>query len=209
LQKQFEATQVAKPTFESRYQVKEDKLNDIMKLDLIENKSKEEIKEIWYEYHKQKDCISGVLTKEQFMKMFELGKKYNTFLLPLPRDHGYEFIMSQFYGTKIYMTPLLWYQVHKENAPECLTMIHYTELMDSKDIVLMKGEIDIKSINVQEAQCLANELQMYYSSDNPHRLELLKTFNEQPNNFKHMDLITNLETISFDSYPGDSLLAKK
>lgn len=32
-------------------------------------------------------------------------------------------------------------QVHKENAPECLTMVHYTELTE-KGIILMRGEYD-------------------------------------------------------------------
>lgn len=180
-----------------------------MKLELIQDKTKEEITEIWHQYHKQKDCIVGVLNREQFEKMFERGKKYNTFLLPLPREQGYEFIMCQFHGLKVHLTPLLWYQTHKENAPECLTMIHYTELLESKGIVLMKGEYDIKSINVTEAQCLVNELQMYYNSDHPQRLKLLKTFTERPDEFRHMDLIAHLETISFDAGASGKLLSKK
>ena len=33
-------------------------------------------------------------------------------------------------------------KAHKENAPECLGMVHYTELMEDKGIVLMVGEYD-------------------------------------------------------------------
>lgn len=33
------------------------------------------------------------------------------------------------------------FQVHKENAPECLTVVHYTELKD-RGLVLMRGEYD-------------------------------------------------------------------
>ena len=32
-------------------------------------------------------------------------------------------------------------QAHKENAPECLTMTHYTDLSE-KGLVLMRGEYD-------------------------------------------------------------------
>lgn len=32
--------------------------------------------------------------------------------------------------------------MHKENAPECLTMIYFSEFADNKNIVLMKGEYD-------------------------------------------------------------------
>lgn len=167
-----------------------------MKVDMIRDKSRKEIIEIWREYHKQKDCICGTMTPEQYDRMFEHGKQYSTFLLPLPREHGYEFIMCQFYGSEVHMTPLLWYQTHKENAPECLTMIHYTELRDDKDVILMRGEFDTKLLDAQEAQCLANELQLYYCTDNEQRLQLLETFTHKPNEFKHMDLIAQLETIS-------------
>lgn len=179
-----------------------------MKVELIEDKTKDEISQIWQEYHKNKDCIAGILNAEQYERIFELGIKYPTFLLPLPREKGYEFIMVQFHGSEIHMTPLLWFQTHKENAPECLTMIHYCELKDTKGIVLMRGEFDIKSINVQEAQCLANELQLYYSNEDPKRLELIKTFTENPDSFKHMDLIAQLETISLTSENKNSKLAE-
>ena len=174
------------------------KLSDIMKLELIADKGKEEIIEIWLNYHKLKSCISGAMTSAQFDQLYKRGKDYPTFLLPLPREHGYEFIVSQFNGTEIHMTPLIWYQTHKENAPECLTIHHYTELKDIKGIVLMRGEFDDKSMTVQEAQCLANELQLYYATanDDSPRTKLLKKFVEKPDEFKHMDLIAQLETIT-------------
>ncbi|EFN84945.1 ATP synthase mitochondrial F1 complex assembly factor 1 isoform X4 [Harpegnathos saltator] len=188
----------AKPVLEPGTRTKGAQLSNIMKVDMIRDKSTEEIMEIWKEYHKQKDCICGTMTSEQYDKMFARGKQYSTFLLPLPREHGYEFIMCQFYGSEVHMTPLLWYQTHKENALECLTMIHYTELRDDKGIVLMRGEFDTKLLSVQEAQCLANELQLYYCTDNEHRLQLLDMFTHKPNEFKHMDLIAQLETISLE-----------
>lgn len=188
----------AKPNLQSTTQTQAPRLDAVMKVDMIQDKSKEEIIEIWKEYHKQKDCICGTMTPEQYDKMFERGNKYPIFLLPLPRDHGYEFIVIQFAGTEIHMTPLLWYQTHKENAPECLTMVHYNELRDSHGVVLMRGEFDKKVLNVQEAQCLANELQLYYATDNSHRQQLLETFTNKPDEFKHMDVIAQLETISLE-----------
>lgn len=188
----------AKPQLDEGNQPRQVQLDTIMKVDMIRDKTKDEIINIWKDYHKDKDYISGILTPEQFDKMFERGKKYSTFLLPLPRKEGYEFIVIQFYGLEIHMTPLLWYQAHKENAPECLTMVHYTEFKDDKGIVLMRGEFDDKCINVQEAQCLANELQLYYCTDNAKRLQLLETFTNRPDEFKHMDLIAQLETIQLE-----------
>lgn len=166
-----------------------------MKVELIADKTAEEIKSIWTEYHKQKSCISAAMSVEQYKKMRERGELHPTFLLPLPRDNGYEFIVTQFHEDEVHMTPLLWYQTHKENAPECLTLYHFTELSD-KDLVLMRGEYDANSINAVEAQCLANELQLYYALDDTKRLNLLERFTHRPDEFKHMDLVAQLEYIS-------------
>ena len=72
----------------------------------------------------------------------ERFQQFNTFLFPLPRDQGYEFFVVQFLGQEAHFTSLINYQAHKENAPECLNMMHYTEMAESKGIVLMVGEYD-------------------------------------------------------------------
>lgn len=85
-------------------------------------------------------------------------------------------------------------KVHTENAPECLTMVHYTEFME-KGLILMRGEYDHTILNGQEAQCLANELQMFYFKNDPAKLALLDIFTNHPDKFKHTDLINVVENI--------------
>lgn len=86
--------------------------------------------------------------------------------------------------------------MHKENAPECLNVVHYTEFSDELGTVLMRGEYDTKVINAQEAQCLANQLQLYYAQHNESKINLLKRFTREPDSFKHMDVIKELEKLS-------------
>lgn len=75
--------------------------------------------------------------------------------------------MLQFAGNEVHFTPLISYQVeiqikfgtfliialnlkymyffqqtHKENAPDCLAITYYTELLDDKNLVLLRGEFD-------------------------------------------------------------------
>ncbi|XP_062124268.1 ATP synthase mitochondrial F1 complex assembly factor 1 [Drosophila sulfurigaster albostrigata] len=170
------------------------KLSDIMKLELLEDKNAEEISKIWLEYHKTKDVLAATLTKAQYETLTSRAKEHPIFLLPLPRSEGFEFIMLQFAANTVHFTPLLAYQVHHENAPECLTLVHYTEVED-KGIVLMRGEYDSKVLTAQEAQCLANELQMFYYKTDESKLKLLETFTKRPDEFKHMDLIKEVENI--------------
>lgn len=171
------------------------KLEDIMKLDLINDKLTEEIKAIWLEYHRKKDVLAATLTTEQFNQIMKIAKQHPIFILPLPRSQGYEFFVLQFAANTIHFTPLLCYQVHKENAPECLNIVHYVELKD-KNLILMRGEYDIKVISAQEAQCLVNQLQLYYGMNNEKKLKIMETFTKSPDSFKHMDLIKELENLS-------------
>lgn len=169
-----------------------------MKMDLLNDKTVDEIKHIWLEYHKTKDVIAAVITKDQFDQLMQRAKEYPLFLIPIPRSEGFEFIMLQFAANTVHFTPLLCYQAHKENAPECLNIVHYTELED-KGIVLMRGEYDINVLNAQEAQCLANQLQLYYAQNSESKLALLEKFNKHPDSFRHMDLIDELSNLSIET----------
>ncbi|XKL65731.1 hypothetical protein PGB90_009151 [Kerria lacca] len=131
--------------------ISKNNLEKIMKIDLIKEKSGEEIKQIWEEFHKSKEnTISATVPITSFRLIQEKSKIHPIFLLPLPRNQGYEFIMLQFTENEIHFTPLISYQMHKENAPECLTMIYFSEFADNKNIVLMKGEYD-KNVIVKYA----------------------------------------------------------
>ena len=176
-------------------------LDDILKLDLLRDKSPQEITEIWNSYHKTKDCIFAAIPSDTYDKMFWMSSKYKTFIFPIPRTNGqqtdgnnYEFILSQFNGHKCFFTPLIAYQTHKELAPVCLTIHHFPELQKDKQIVLMLGEYDSNLLNGFEAQCLANQLQWYYSAEqNMRQSILLHRFNVEPSLFNHMEVIEELE----------------
>lgn len=60
----------------------------------------------------------------------------------------------------------------------------------------MRAEYDKNVINAQEAQCLINQLQMYYSQNVQTKLDLLKRFTHEPDNFKHTDIINELQNLS-------------
>ncbi|RVE50052.1 hypothetical protein evm_005258 [Chilo suppressalis] len=193
--RQFSSSLNPKESLKDNAPVKENKLEDIFKIDLVKDKDSVEIQTIWEEYYKRKEVISATIPKEVYTQLQMNMKKFPTFLFPLPRSQGYEFIMCQNFGHTVHFTPLLAYQVHKENAPECLTVIHYTELAD-KGIILMKGEYDKNVLNGKEAQCLANQFQIYYNGNDQNKLEMLEKFTKRPDDFKHMELISELENIT-------------
>ncbi|XP_046405393.1 ATP synthase mitochondrial F1 complex assembly factor 1 [Ischnura elegans] len=171
-------------------------LNDVMKVDLIKDKTKEEIQEIWTKYFSSKDGIAGVVPRDVYLNIRWKSKMHPLFVLPLPRSQGYEFMMFQFNNNEIHFTSLINYQAFKENAPECLTMVYYDEMMQDKGIVLMRGEFDKNVLDSKEATCLANQIQLYYGENNEKRDKLLARFTNSPEEFKHMDLIAELECLT-------------
>ncbi|CAF4818839.1 unnamed protein product [Pieris macdunnoughi] len=193
--RQFSSVLNPKENLQSNVSIEDKKLDAIFKTDLVKDKDASEIQVIWEEYHKDKEVICATIPLQLYEDMRPRTKDNPTFIFPLPRAQGFEFIMCQISGHSVHFTPLLAYQVHKENAPECLTMIHYTELAD-KGIVLMRGDYDKNVLGGQEAQCLANQFQMYYNGKDAEKLNLLKSFTISPQSFNHMDLIAQLEKIT-------------
>lgn len=190
---------------------KEKTLEDVMKIDLIADKSAEEISTLWKAFFiAKKEKLCAVIPSATFRKMKELYGLHKTFLLPLPRKDGYEFFIVQFLGNEAHFTSLINYQAYNENAPEVMTLVHYTDVAESKEIVLMVGEFDGNSLSLQEAQCLANQVEMYYCNPSESKKYLLDTFTFKPQEFKHQDLVDQLENISLlTEEPSSSKAAKK
>ncbi|KAA0200653.1 hypothetical protein HAZT_HAZT003066 [Hyalella azteca] len=172
------------------------KLDSIMKTELLRYKNAEEVTFLWNQHWQNFPVISGVMKGQLYDSIRATATTYDKFLFALPREQGYEFILAQFAGPEVHFTPLINYQAYQENAPECLTMVHYTELQESLDIVLMRGEYDT---NTLEAQFLANQVQLYYSGVEPSKTALLKLFHEQPQNFSHMDLVKEFDKLDLSA----------
>merc|ERR1719435_301012 len=199
--KDFPPPGTAKPSVTSP--VREKSLNTIMKVELLADKTAEEIAQIWREHYASKDAVAAVIPVETYKIMQERFKEFNTFLFPLPRDMGYEFIVVQFLGHEAHFSTLINYQAHKENAPECLSMVHYTELAEEKGIVLMVGEYDKDVINPREAKCLADQVEIYYSRPSETKLDLLNKFTKSPQYFNHMDLINEMNNLEIEAMPAE------
>lgn len=84
-----------------------------MKVDLLQDKSAEEVEDIWLQYHKQKkEILVATIPSSTFNLLTERSMKYPLFILPLPRSQGFEFFLLQFSGNTVHFTPLLCYQVN-------------------------------------------------------------------------------------------------
>jgi len=156
-------------------------LQDLIHMDKIQNRTAEEISQIWTTFLQEKSSLSAIIPNETYSKLKERMTKYPMFVLPLGRDEGSEFFLTQCFGDKHLFTSLLEYQLHKDTAPTYLINHHFTELSDSKGIVLIYGNILSSNIQLQQAQQLAHLLQYFYLVDN--NFEIVKSFHENPQDF--------------------------
>lgn len=114
----------------------------------------------------------------------------------MPRDEGVEFFLLQFNYHQVIFTSLLEFKAKGQEARPYLTITHFPELIKSKDIVLMKGEItDTKLLSTANAQYLAFALQQFYVTGGDAKRKLLETFHTKPQEFDYNQVIKEMENI--------------
>ncbi|XP_074762364.1 ATP synthase mitochondrial F1 complex assembly factor 1 isoform X2 [Athene noctua] len=172
---------------------KDKTLDSILNVEMVKEKSAEEIKQIWNQYFSAKDTVYAVIPAEKFDLIWKRAQKCPSFLYALPRKEGYEFFVGQWSGTELHFTSLINIQTQGETAPSQLVLYHYPELQKEKGIVLMTAEMDSKFLVVHEAQCLANQVQLFYAADHSETYKLVETFNHRSSEFKYMSVIAELE----------------
>lgn len=96
----------------------------------------------------------------------------------------------------VLFTPLAEYKARQEYAQPYLILTHYTDLANSHNVVLMRGEITPNvALNSTDAQVLAVRMQLFYNDTGKGgdieqaRRELLRTFHEAPEEFNVEALI--------------------
>lgn len=166
-------------------------LDSILNMDLVQDKTGPEISQIWTQYFSTKDTISAAIPTETFERMQTRAQSCPTFLFALPRSDGYEFFVGQWSRLELHFTSLINLQKMGDSAPSQLVLVHYPELKH-KDIVLMTANRDHSAMGVSEAQCLANQVQLFYGS-NGGAFRLVEAFNHNATEFRHMDVIAELE----------------
>ncbi|XP_013884397.1 ATP synthase mitochondrial F1 complex assembly factor 1 [Austrofundulus limnaeus] len=177
-------------------------LGSILNLDLIQDKTGEEISELWMKYYSAKDTISAVIPSDTYDVMSSRSKSCPMFLYALPQKEGYEFFVGQWSGSELHFTSLINVQTLGENAPSQLVLYHYPDLKEQKGVVLLTAERDPRFMTVQQAQCLANQVQLFYGTRRSETYGLLETFNHRPADFRHMMVIAELEQSGLGSASG-------
>ncbi|KAF7202887.1 ATP synthase mitochondrial F1 complex assembly factor 1 [Nothobranchius furzeri] len=201
--KQAEFVQLMEEEFEKRDKMaagdeasggftKNKTLGSILNMEMIKDKTGEEIAELWTRYYSAKDTISAVIPSHTYEVIFSRSQTCPMFLYALPQKDGYEFFVGQWSRHELHFTSLINVQTLGETAPSQLILYHYPDLKE-RGVVLMTAEMDPKFITIHQAQCLANQVQLFYGAQRQETYRLVETFNYHPADFRHMSVIAELE----------------
>eukprot|EP01111_Echinosteliopsis_oligospora_P016239 TRINITY_DN665_c0_g1_i1.p1 TRINITY_DN665_c0_g1~~TRINITY_DN665_c0_g1_i1.p1 ORF type:complete len:204 (-),score=35.71 TRINITY_DN665_c0_g1_i1:28-639(-) len=166
-------------------------LDSIADVQLLSKESPSTISQIWIERHKQQECISAVIPAPYYMTMKSRALSAPNFVIPLPRDTGV--VTSVYFQAKddlFLFTSLLDFQHHGKTANPWLTVRHFTELADSKQIVLMRGDPSLGQVSVVESQYLYNQIRLFLLDND--KFKLMVKFNETPEEFDYDEVLSEL-----------------
>lgn len=180
----------------SRSMTKKRTLDSIMNIDQVKDLQPEAIRAIWITFLSEIKKFPGMINENEFEIVANRSSKFTTFILPLPREQGYEFMLLQWAGHECHLTPLISYQAHGAEAPSILTMVYFDEFLSSKKIALEMVEIDANQLKPEEAQYLIHLVKQYYinSKEGDEKYSLLKSFTNEPDKFSHMSVIDMIKS---------------
>eukprot|EP00466_Bigelowiella_natans_P019595 jgi/Bigna1/146631/aug1.118_g21339 len=162
------------------------KLEEIVKIPLLLMNEADKIVEIWTDYHSSKPGVfAGVLKgKRKFQVMMQRAQKSPLFIYPLVSPDGggnYFVLVSQFQGKHCLFTSLEDFNEKKENAQPHLVITFYDELINEKDLVLIRTDICNPAFSLQAAKNINESVVKHYVSSDGY--DLVDRFNHDPSKF--------------------------
>ncbi|MEW5302752.1 MAG: hypothetical protein WDW36_005501 [Sanguina aurantia] len=163
-----------------------------MKLETLADKTSEEITSIWEEHHATlPHRVCTVLTSQEYATLQERAKSSPLFVLPMPKPGGFFTFLWQVQLPYVFVTSVDEYRKHTGGAPAHLSVTLYTELLASKDVVLVRADIvNDQTVSVPEANTMVQLLRAFYTDDKDH--EMVHAFNHNQDAFSFEALMQKL-----------------
>lgn len=168
------------------------RLEDILKTDMLNDKSGTEIADIWYTYHYGKEGVIGLtLTGQEGKDVLERAKRCPFFVQPVFRDDGFFMMVSNFQEPSHFLMAYLEdYKMDPQGATPLLTFSVFDDLIDSYDVALVRCDVLNKGIEDGEARKVVQSvLDNYRNQDD---FGAVKAFNERPKAFDIDDYISRM-----------------
>lgn len=168
------------------------KLDEIMKIDLIEGKSKTEISNLWMTYHENKERVHGCfLSGDEGQNILSRAHKMKFFVQPIFRETGFFVLLSQFQTPSHFLLAYLEdYKMDPNRAQPLMTFSIFNDLVESHNLSLVRCDIINKGIEDNEGRKVMQHLLDAYRTEKEY--VAVKTFNKEPNKFDFDDFISRM-----------------
>jgi ATP synthase F1 complex assembly factor 1 len=161
------------------------KLREIMQMSLIERESPDTINRIWEDYHAEKpENVAMSFQSNIYAELNARLKESNMFMLPIKRDGGHFMLISQTQDNSILFTSLENYKAKQIFADPIFIFTFFEELMNTKGLVLGRGDIIHGQVTRHEARDLLKTMFMYYLTPDLYE-DFVQTFNFDSTRFDY------------------------
>eukprot|EP01061_Rhynchopus_euleeides_P027368 TRINITY_DN44525_c0_g1_i1.p1 TRINITY_DN44525_c0_g1~~TRINITY_DN44525_c0_g1_i1.p1 ORF type:complete len:240 (+),score=125.87 TRINITY_DN44525_c0_g1_i1:141-860(+) len=169
-------------------------LDQIMKLELLQTLSSAQIMNMWITHHQLVMQYWGrVISAEAHNVLHQRLKENPYFVIPVFRDKGLFNVVTNFQTGEddmILCSPLGEWQKLQDAATVHMTIQFFTELKQSKGIVLVRCEIRDNHLTKQDCMFVTHCLMKYYTM--PQNFKHVETFNKDPNQFNYHNYLKQM-----------------
>mmetsp|Transcript_21698 Transcript_21698/g.33123 ORF Transcript_21698/g.33123 Transcript_21698/m.33123 type:complete len:219 (+) Transcript_21698:28-684(+) len=164
-------------------------LDEILKLDLIADKSSEEVSAMWEAYHANKENVFGkVLGGNDGKLILERAKTCSFFIQPLFRDDGFIMLLSQFQEPCHFMMASLEdYKNDPSKTQPVLTFSVFNDLAERLDLSMVRCDVISKVVEDAEGVKILDQILNSYAIEQD--FHAVHTFNHEPGSFDVDDYI--------------------
>ncbi|CAM8935039.1 hypothetical protein QQ045_012527 [Rhodiola kirilowii] len=167
-------------------------LGSIIDIDRVKDRSPEDIVSAWDDYHLGRGHIGLSMKAQLYNQLEHRAATCKYFVIPLWRGSGYITMFTQVQMPHILFTGLEDYKARGTQAAPYFTVTHYKEFAESKDLVLVRGDIVFSSkLTDSEAKWLLETAHSFYLNDV--RYKLVEQFNRETQDFEFRDVLQALD----------------
>ncbi|CAJ2654263.1 ATP synthase mitochondrial F1 complex assembly factor 1 [Trifolium pratense] len=167
-------------------------LDSIVDVQRLKDRYPDDITSIWDDYHIGRGHVGLTMKANLYHLLEHRAKECRYFVIPLWRGNGYTTMFVQVQTPIMLFTGLEDYKARGTQASPYFTVSYYTELAESKDLVLIRGDVVFTSkLTDSEAKWLVETAQSFYLNDA--RYKLVERFNKDAQDFEFKDVLRALD----------------
>ncbi|XP_078431573.1 ATP synthase F1 complex assembly factor [Wolffia australiana] len=167
-------------------------LDSIIDIERSKILSPEELVSVWDDYHLGRGHIGASMKAKLYLLLVQRAISCRYFVIPLWRGSGYISMFIQVQMPHIIITSLEDYKARGTQASPYLTVTYFNDFAESKDVVLIRGDIVFTSkLSDPEAKWLIETTNSFYLNDG--RYKLVEKFNKETQDFEFTDVLWALD----------------